>query len=237
MITEMKHEAESTLSWSMYKQELIEGFTFLKKEKGIRNIYTYMSITSGASNGIVVVTQAFYQTQAWLTVTMLGFLKSSEMIGRIIGGFLQYKKEIPVKKRYDFTKLVYTVYDLMDSFLLFMPYPAMIINRFLCGAMGSQSATIRSAAVQSYLPSYMRARVNALFNVIFAVGGILFQILAGLLGLFIPYRIVALILGLVTFISMIVFIWLPKEVNKTVYEATRTEESQKQDLEEVSEVE
>lgn len=237
MITETKHEAESTLSWSMYKQELIEGFTFLKKEKGIRNIYTYMSITSGASNGIVVVTQAFYQTQAWLTVTMLGFLKSSEMIGRIIGGFLQYKKEIPVKKRYDFTKLVYTVYDLMDSFLLFMPYPAMIINRFLCGALGSQSATIRSAAVQSYLPSYMRARVNALFNVIFAVGGILFQILAGLLGLFIPYRIVALILGLVTFISMIIFIWLPKEVNKTVYEATRIEESQKQDLEVVSEVE
>lgn len=237
MITETKHEAESTLSWSMYKQELIEGFTFLKKEKGIRNIFTYMSITSGASNGIIVVTQAFYQTQAWLTVTMLGFLKSSEMIGRIIGGFLQYKKEIPIKKRYDFTKLVYTVYDLMDSFLLFMPYPAMIVNRFLCGALGSQSATIRSAAVQSYLPSYMRARVNALFNVIFAIGGILFQILAGFLGLFIPYRIVALILGLVTFISMILFIWLPKEINKTVYEATRIEESQKQDLEEVGEAE
>lgn len=223
LITETKHEAEGTLTWDMYKQDLFEGFTFLKKEKGIRNIYTYMSITNGASHGIGVVTQAFYQTQTWLTVTMLGFLKSSETMGRIIGGFFQYKKEIPIKKRYDFIKLVYSIYDLMDSFLLFMPYPAMLINRFLCGALGSQSATIRSAAVQSYLPPEMRARINALFNVIFAIGGILFQILAGLLGLFIPYRVVALILGLTTFFSMIVFIWLPKEVNRKVYEATRLE--------------
>ncbi len=221
MITETKHEAEGTLTWDMYKQDFLEGFSFLKKEKGIRNIYTYMSITNGASHGIGVVTQAFYQTQAWLTVTMLGFLKSSETMGRIIGGFVQYNKEIPVKKRYDFTKLVYSIYDLLDSFLLFMPYPAMLINRFLCGVLGSQSATIRSAAVQSYLPPEMRARVNALFHVIFAIGGILFQLLAGLLGLFIPYRLVALFLGLVTFLSMILFIWLPKEVNRKVYEATR----------------
>lgn len=230
LITEKRSESAVTFTWKTYKKDIAEGFIFLKKEKGIRNIYSYMSITNGASNGIGVVTQAFYQTQAWLTVTMLGFLKSSETVGRVIGGFIQYKKEIPVKKRYFFTKLVYTTYDLMDSFLLFMPYPAMLINRFLCGILGSQSATIRSAAVQSYLPQEMRARINALFGVIFAVGGILFQLLAGLLGQVLPYRIVALILGLSTFLSMFLLIWLPKEENRKVYEATRVKVEEEAEL-------
>ncbi|MDF2538248.1 MAG: Major Facilitator Superfamily [Herbinix sp.] len=221
MITEVKSETAATMTWKMYKKDIAEGFSFLKKEKGIRNIYTYMSITSGASQGVSVITQAFYQTQAYLTVTMLGFLKSSETIGRLLGGLLQYKKEIPVKKRYGFTKLVYSVYDIMDAFLLFMPYPAMLLNRFICGVLGSQSATIRAAAVQSYLPAQMRARVNALFGVIFAAGGILFQLLAGLLGQVLPYRTVALLLGGITFISMFILIWLPKKDNKKVYEATR----------------
>jgi len=221
MITEKRSKSAVSFTWKSYTRDIAEGFTFLKKEKGIRNIYTYMSITNGASYGVAVVTQAFYQTQAWLTVTMLGFLKSSETVGRVFGGLIQYKKEIPVKKRYAFTKLVYTTYDLMDSSLLFMPYPAMLLNRFLCGILGSQSATIRSAAVQSYLPQEMRARINALFGVIFAVGGILFQLAAGLLGQLLPYRIAALILGLTTFTSMFIFIWIPKEANRKVYEATR----------------
>jgi MFS family permease len=221
MITEVKSENMQVMTLKVYLNDIKEGFSFMKREKGIRNIYTYMSITSGASMGISVITQAFYQTQAWLSVTLLGFLKSSETVGRVMGGMLQYKKEIPVKKRYGFTKLVYSVYDLMDSFLLFMPYPAMLLNRFLCGALGSQSATIRSAAVQSYLPQNMRARVNALFGVIFAIGGIFFQLLAGILGQILPYRIAALILGLLTFTCMFILIWRPKEDNRRIYEATR----------------
>lgn len=120
-----------------------------------------MSITSGVSDGNTVLIQAFYQTVPWLTVTMLGFLKSAEMIGRGLGGIFQYKKEIPVKKRYAFTKFVYTVYGLMDILLLYLPYPLMLCNRFLCGALGISSATIRETAVQSYLPENMRARINA----------------------------------------------------------------------------
>lgn len=216
-IREEKVKASKKYSFEQYVADIKEGITYISGEKGIRNIYTYMSITNGASNGVAIMTQAFYQTQSWLTVTMLGFLKSAEMIGRSIGGVLQYKKEIPVEKRYGFTKLVYTVYDLMDAFLLFMPYPCMVLNRFVCGALGISSATIRQAAVQSYLPERMRARVNAFFNVIMSIGGIFFQFLAGLLGEVLPYRLVALLFGLTTFGAMIVLIVLPKEENAKVY--------------------
>ena len=77
-IHEEKEEAQDDYTWKQYCQDIREGFHYLKKEKGIRNIYTYMSITSGVSDGNTVLIQAFYQTVPWLTVTMLGFLKSAE---------------------------------------------------------------------------------------------------------------------------------------------------------------
>ena len=216
-IKDTKVISEEKYTLSEYFADIKDGFSYIMQEKGIRNIYTYMSITNGASNGIGTLTQAFYQTQSWLTVTMLGFLKSAEMIGRMLGGILQYRKEIPAKKRYVFTKFVYTVYDLLDAFLLFMPYPFMVVNRFVCGSLGVSSATIRQAAVQSYLPDGMRARVSAFFSVVTAMGGILFQLVAGVMGEVMPYRVAALILGLLTFLSMIVFIVLPGKVNASVY--------------------
>lgn len=220
-IRETKSVTSEKYTFSMYVMDIKEGFVYLKKEHGIRNIYTYMSITSGASEGIAVMAQAYYQTQPWLSVTMLGFLKSAEMIGRVIGGMVQYKCEIPPNKRYKFTKMVYTVYDTMDAFLLFMPYPLMLLNRFLCGTLGSMSATIRSVAIQSYLPAHMRARIQALFGVIFAIGGILFQLVAGILGEMMPYRIVAFLLGVITFGSMILLIFIPKKDNAPIYAAER----------------
>lgn len=220
-ITETISKAIEKYDFKHYKKDIAEGFAFLKDEKGIRNIYTYMSITNGASNGISVMTQAYYQTQPWLSVTMLGFLKSSETLGRVIGGLFQYQKEVPRNKRFALTNFVYAFYDSMDSLLLYMPYPLMILNRFLCGALGTTSATIRETAVQSYLPQAIRSRINAFFNVIFAIGGIAFQLIAGFLGQFLPYRIVALGLGMFTLCSMFLFIFIPSKENRKVYEAIR----------------
>ncbi len=210
-------------TFRQYTKDITDGFRYMKKEKGIRNIYTYMSITNGASNGVNVITQAFYQTQPYLTVTMLGFLKSAEMIGRVLSGLIHYKKEIPREKRYMFTKCVYSFYDTMDALLLFMPFPIMLLNRFLCGGLGTASATIRNTAVQYYLPEQMRARVNAFFSVVMSVGGVFFQLLAGGLGQIMSYRLAALLLGAVTLFCMFFLIVLPASVNRPVYEAVRSE--------------
>lgn len=223
-IREVRKKSEQSYSFNQYCSDIREGFSYLKEEKGIRNIYTYMSITNGANYGIDVIVQAYYQTQPWLTVTMLGFLKSAEMIGRVAGGAFQYTKEIPVKKRYAFTKFVYLFYDATDCVLLFLPYPLMLLGRFLCGSLGISSATIRETAVQCYLEPKMRARVNAFFNVAVSVGGVGFQLLAGVLGQVLPYRIAALLLGLVTFLSVFVLIIVPAKDNRPVYEAVRGKE-------------
>lgn len=204
-----------------YGQDIGEGFSYIKKEKGIRNIYTYMSISGGVAEGTTIAVQAYYQTNPILSVSMLGFLKSAEMVGRVISGFIQYHINIPPKKRYGLTKFVYMVYDISDMILLFLPFPLMLANRFICGGLGNASATLRETAVQSYLPENMRARINALFNSIFSIGGILFQILAGVLGEILPYRIVIVIMGLISLLAVWILIIIPGKVNRTVYEAVR----------------
>ena len=222
LIREAKKAAASSYTLRQYCTDIREGFSFLKKEKGIRNIYANMSVMQGTSNGLSIITQVYFQTQPYLGATMLGFLISSEMTGRLLGGLLQYKKEVPVNKRYPFTKAVYLIYSLADMALLFLPYPAMLANRFFCGSLGICSATIRESAVQSYLPEQMRARVNAVFNVLFAVGGVAFQFLAGALWQFIPYRAVAVLLGGMAVGSVFLFIVLPAADNRPVYEAERS---------------
>ena len=106
-----------------------------------------MGIMQGSSEGMALITQVYFQTQLIFSVVMLGFLKSTEMIGRVLSGLIWYKAQIPVHKRYTFTRFVYLFYSLMDMLLLFIPYPAMLINRFVCGGLGTASATVRESAV------------------------------------------------------------------------------------------
>ena len=221
LIREERKHATSGYSFAQYREDIKEGFTYLKKEKGIRNIYTYMAVTQGSSEGTAIAMQAFFQTQASLTVTMLGFLKSAEMIGRVLSGAIQYRVEVPAKKRYGITKFVYVFYQLADMILLFTPYPVMILNRFICGGMGTLSATLRETAVQSYLPGDIRARVNALFNAIFSIGTIAFQIFAGVLGEVLPYRVTIILMGLISLFAVGLFIVRPDQENRPVYEAVR----------------
>ena len=71
----------SKFVWSEYVQDLKDGFHYMKKEKGIRNISLYMSITGTNGEGVNLLTQAHYQTHPLLSVTLLASLKSAEMIG------------------------------------------------------------------------------------------------------------------------------------------------------------
>lgn len=218
-----KDKTNSRFDIKEYYGELRGGFQFLKNERGIVNIYTYMSITNGVGNGLYLMIQAYFQTTSYLTVTMLAFLKSIETLGRIIGGIFQYRIKIQPSKRYGITKFVYIFYESMDLILLFLPYQLMLVNRFLCGALGMTSATLRETSVQSYLPTNMRAKVNAVFNVFMSISIIIFQIISGYLGDLFGYRKVAVFLTLISLTSIAIFIIIPDKTNRKVYEAVRVE--------------
>jgi len=200
-----------------YAQDMAEGWAYLKKEKGLCRIYGYMMITNaaGAANGKMAM--AHFQTSSVLTTAMYGLLTSAETIGRLAGSAVQTLIRIPEEKRYAMTVRVYMLYETCDGIMLFCAYPVMLILRFLCGFFGSQTAAIRSAAVQNYLPADMRARVNGLFSVLMSAGQMAVQLAAGFLGEVVPYRMAALMFALVSFGAVLVLIVRGRRQVEPVY--------------------
>lgn len=214
-------KTEKTTNLREYIADCKAGFIFLRKEKGLRNIYSYMAITGGVSMGVGLMVQAYFQTVSFLTVAMLGFLRSAETLGRMLGGLVQYKFNIKPEKRFGITKFVYFSYGLLDIILLYMPYPIMAINRFLVGVFGMTSFTLREASVQSYLPRDMRARVNAIFSVITSLALVIFQLGTGYVGDLFGFRQTAVAFTCLSLLAAVILIAIPSAVNRKVYEATR----------------
>lgn len=182
-----------TFSLSNYRKDLLEGFHYLKKEKGIRNIYAYMSITNANAEAINMMAMAMFQSSSILTTTMYAFLTTAETFGRMLGSIFHYFVRIPDDKRYKIAVFVYASYESMDLILLFIAYPLMVVNRFICGFLGVNSMNIREASTQNYIPSHMRARVNSLFNVLVSLMCMCSRFLAGAMGEVMGYPYVAAI--------------------------------------------
>ncbi|MBQ2948198.1 MAG: MFS transporter [Clostridia bacterium] len=186
---------QNAQSFAQYKADMLEGFRYLKREKGVRSIFCYMTVSGASANGVDMMALAHFQSSSVLTTAMYGLLTSAETIGRLIGSAVHYLFRIPEEKRYALTVRVYMIYELCDGLMLFLSYPLMLAARFLCGFLGSQTAAIRSAAVQNYLPADMRARVNGLFSVLVSIGMMLVQLAMGALGEIMPYRWAAILLA------------------------------------------
>ncbi|MBQ3500717.1 MAG: MFS transporter, partial [Oscillospiraceae bacterium] len=222
-INEKNRLQDEVYTFSMWKSDISEAAEYLKKEKGLRSIYSYMAFTNGVGNGYNPLLVAFFSTAAGMTAAMYSLFSAAEFIGRSIGGTFAYKLKLKPEKRFSFAFMVYMIYEFMDMVLLWIPYPLMLVNRGICGFLGINSATMRQAAVQTYIPDELRSRINAFENMLyFAVSAVL-GLVVGALGEILDYRICITICGA----STMVFCWLTifrnrKEVEK-IYEKNRGE--------------
>ena len=199
-------------------EDIREAVQYLKKERGLRSIYGYMAVTNGVSSGFSPILVAFFRTFPGFTAAMYSAFSVVEFAGRTIGSAMQYRIKIPAKKKYGFTFFVYQFYEAMDMCLLWLPYPLMLINRGICGFLGSNSAILRSAAVQRYIPEKLRSRVNAFIGVLLTVGSSIFSLLMGFLGEILDYRWCVTIGGTVALLACWLLIWLRRSDVRKVYE-------------------
>lgn len=199
-------------------EDIREAIQYLKKERGLRSIYGYMAVTNGVSSGFSPILVAFFRTFPGFTAAMYSAFSVVEFAGRTIGSAMQYRIKIPAKKKYGFTFFVYQFYEAMDMCLLWLPYPLMLINRGICGFLGSNSAILRSAAVQRYIPEKLRSRVNAFIGVLLTVGSSIFSLLMGFLGEILDYRWCVTIGGTVALLACWLLIWRRRSDVRKVYE-------------------
>lgn len=204
-------------SFGDYIGDFKEGFRYLKKEKGLLRIYGYMPITQGISQATEPLIRAWFRTAPGLNLTMYALFTTAEFIGRTIGGLVHYKFEIPPEKRFSLAYLVYVTYNIMDTVLLWLGFPLMLVNRGICGFLGINSATLRASSVQNYLPDNMRAKVNAVFNMLYALVPTLLTLAVGALGEVMDYRLCVTLVSAAGLLPCYLIMWRGREDVKKVY--------------------
>lgn len=213
-----KQERNMPYSLRAWGEDILEAVRYLKKERGLRSIFGYMAVTNGVSDGFSPILVAFFRTFPGFTAAMYSAFSVVEFVGRTIGSAMQYKVKIPAKKKFGFTFFVYQFYEAMDMGLLWLPYPFMLINRGICGFLGSNSAILRNAAVQRYIPEKLRSRVNAFNGILLTIGSSIFSLLMGSLGELLDYRLCVTIGGAVAMLACWLLIWCRRGNVREVYE-------------------
>lgn len=217
-LDETERKQDMPYSFGAWVEDIQEAIQYLKKARGLRSMYEYMAVTNGIANGFSPILVAFFRTFPGFTATMYSAFSVVEFAGRTIGSAMQYKIKIPERKRYSFTFFVYQFYEAMDMCLLWLPYPFMLLNRGICGFLGSNSAILRDTAVQRYIPEKLRSRVNAFNGVLLTIGSSIFSLLIGFLGEFLDYRLCVTIGGTVAMLACWILIWGRRKDVRKVYE-------------------
>jgi len=202
----------------IYFEDFKDAFFYLKKEKGLGNLYLYNAFSVGDYEGKSLMIIAYFQSSSTLTSVMYSLLISAETIGRVIGGLFHYFVKIPEKFRLKLTMGVYTFYNLFDGILLFVAFPIMIVLRFICGIFGINTATLRQAAVMHYIKEDYRAKVSGFFEVLVALFGLIAQLTIGALGEFLDYRVVIVILSSIMVFMIYFLIFKNRKKIQPIYE-------------------
>lgn len=219
-IHEVKRSDGERFSLKAWWNDIREAERYLKKERGLRSIYFYMAVTNGVGSAYSPLLVAFFRTAAGMTAAMYSLFSVAEFVGRTLGGVVQYRLKLPAKKKFGFTFGVYQLYESMDMILLWLPYPLMLLNRACAGFFGINSATMREAAVQRYIPENLRARINAFENMCAMAAGSLFSLAIGALGEVLDYRLCITVCGAFTMCACWLLIWRNRASVRKIYEFT-----------------
>ena len=217
-LDETERHNSAPYSLKAWASDIREAVQYLKKERGLLGLYEYMAVSNGVDTGYSPLLIAFFRTFPGFTAAMYAAFSVVEFIGRSIGSALQYRIKIPDKKKFGFVFFVYQTYSAMDMCLLWLPYPLMLLNRGICGFLGSNSAIIREAAVQRYIPERLRSRVNAFQGVLVTAGCSAFSLVMGVLGEILDYRWCITIGGTFTLLAGFVLILVRQKEVRRLYE-------------------
>lgn len=218
-IQEQKRFGGEKFTLSLWWRDICEAARYLKNERGLRSIYSYMSVCSGVASGYSPLMIACFRTLPGLTAAMYSLFSAAEFSGRTIGGMVQYRLKLPAKKKFAFIFGVYQFYELMDMILLWLPYPLMLINRALAGFFGINSATMRQAAVQRYLPESLRSRINGFESMCITALSCVFSLVLGALGEVLDYRLCVTLGAGFSLVVCYLTIWRNRSFVRKVYEA------------------
>ncbi|MCL1964226.1 MAG: MFS transporter [Firmicutes bacterium] len=177
-------------SLATYHREFRDGLTYINGQKGLKIITAFFFLNMFAFAASAVVVLPYFMSTEALKTTWYTYVMAGGVIGRIIGGTLQYNIKYSARIRYGLSIGVYIALSFLEGSYLFFPALVMIGINLVSGILTVTSVNIRAAAMQSYVPNEYRGRFNGTFQMICTLGTILGQLLAGAMADFFGDRIV-----------------------------------------------
>lgn len=200
-------KGDGFFSFSQWLGDFKQGMDYLRKNPGFLNIFTYVAYVGGVNNGYEPIIIAFFRSAPGFSLAMYSFFNVVEFIGRTLGGLVHYQSKIPAKRRFSIVFFIYQLYEFLGVILLWLPYPAMVINRAIAGFSGMTSYSIRQRAVQTSIPDDMRARINAVQSMMSNAFALVLTVFVGWLGEWIGYRWCVTACSLLTIVIGWLLIW------------------------------
>ena len=202
-----------------FKKSFLEGVAYIKSEKGLLVItaYFFVSMFSGSSSHLAL---PYFKDAPHLGVMLYSIVIGFAVIGRLVGGAVQYKLDYPVNKKFNIALFVYASISILEMSYLFTPVYAMAIMCFCTGILGVTSYNIRISTTQSYIPDSKRARFNGAFQMVMNAGIISGQLAAGALADHIPIRAVIVLFNSLSLIAAYGIMWRGRRHVKPIYNRT-----------------
>ncbi|MBQ5341872.1 MAG: MFS transporter [Oscillospiraceae bacterium] len=205
------------LSLRQWWGDIKDAVRYLRDEPGLFWQTLYSNYSNGTGTGYETMWIAFTSTTAGFSPRTYAFCEAALLLGRTVGGVLLVRKETPKEKKFMKTFRIYMAYDILDTIMLYLPYPLMLVNRGIAGYMGVQSGNIRYAAFQKYIPDSMRARLDAFDSVFFLIMNSALTLIIGALGEILPYRTVITIFGSISVLLCILIVWRHRSSIEAIY--------------------
>ena len=203
--THLRNKMEK-YKFSEFKTSFLEGVEYIKSEKGLLVITGYFFVAMFAWSNHSLL-RPFFRDNPNLGVMNYTFVMIAGVIGRFIGGAVQYKLDFPVKKKFMIAVFVYISSAIIDMSYLFTPIYIMASLAFLVGLLTVTSYNIRISTTQSYIPDDKRARFNGTFHMFMNIGIILGQLTGGALADIIPIRMVVVLFNGISLIAVFAIMW------------------------------
>ncbi len=195
-----------------FKGMIKEGIDYLKSEQGILSVFVFFFFLQMAGQAIDVLLYPFFENSPNLDVKQYALLVSFATAGRMFGGMLHYVSKIKAEKRFMIAAIVYFSLNFLNGSLLFLNYISMLIIQFIIGILSINSYNIRMSAVQSYVPTEKRGRVNGIFHIMTTIGMLIGRLLSGYLGELFDYQYIVLGMNIMSLLAF-VFIVLKNRVS------------------------
>lgn len=204
-------------SFIVFKNEFKEGYKYIKSEKGLLIITIYFAINTLASFGVNTLWIPYFKSVPTLGVMAYSYIAAINVVGRLVGGGIQYKLKYPAKKKFAIALIIYVAVSVIDGAVLFAPFAVMLAMFFLDGMLSATSYNIRLSTTQSYVPEEYRGRFNGCFQMFCNTGIIVGMLFAGAAAKYFSLRSIIVAMMLLCIIGTFAVMYKGRRHVKPIY--------------------